>query len=301
MKTHSYVDAPFSNAAPKRPIVFFSPSSGGFRSQNTFLTEYLVSNGYVVVGFDHPDTSSRIVFPDGYIAHSLPDTWVNISSRATLARSEAKTENIMETNVRDMQFVTDAFQNVKPGTPLGRFSEKMDFDHAAAIGHSFGGAAAAELCRIDSRFKTGLNMDGWMFGPINERGVGKPFLFMVEGYPLAAPDAGPFEDNENGIGRMGDRQFYDAIQTSLTRSGGCAIRLIGGNHGSFSDLVLFQREWPWRRSEDLDPAIAHQVVTEIVKAFLDQYLKGESSEMKVVTSRYARFIEARCFSTAPRM
>lgn len=294
VRTHAFVDAPFDQTAKNWPVVFFSPSSGGFRSQDTFLTENLVANGYIVVGFDHPDTSSRIAFPDGYLAHSLPDTWVNIESRAALARSTPKTTNILETNVRDMQYVYDAFERADPESELGRIAAHMDFSESAAVGHSFGGGAAAELCRIDSRFKTGVNMDGWMFGGVNQEGTRKPFLFLVEGMRLSPLEPGPFPDNEDGVGRMGDRDFLEAAEGSVKHWGGCVIRLLGANHASFSDMALYQRPLPWRQTDEPSPEMLHVVVRDVVRSFLDDQLKGGRSELAASISKYSRSLEVQC-------
>ncbi len=300
VRTHACIDAPFAPGQTKWPVVFFSPSSGGFRSQNTFMAEYLVSRGYIFVAFDHPDTSSRVVFPDKSVMHSLPDVWLDLTSHANMRRSEVKTTDILETNVADMRFTLDQLERSGPSDSLYAVSRYIDFSRVAAVGHSFGGAAAAEACRLDPRFRTGVNMDGWMFGEVNTAGVGKPFLFLVEGQPLDHPDEGPFTDDEPGLGREGDAQFFKAAQNSVAHSGGCLIRLMNANHGSFSDMALYVRPYPWRHNDGLDAQLGHHIVNELVGAFLDDELGRSNDLFPKTIQQNDRFIEAECGTLAPR-
>ncbi|MFL6449393.1 MAG: thioesterase domain-containing protein [Bryobacteraceae bacterium] len=99
VRTHAAIGAAPQPSAGRWPVVFFSPSAGGYRSQNTFVVESLVSHGYAVVTFDHPDTSSRVVFGDGSVMHSLPDVWLNLSSERNWKASVPKTESILTMNV----------------------------------------------------------------------------------------------------------------------------------------------------------------------------------------------------------
>jgi len=43
-------------------------------------------------------------------------------------------------------------------------------------GHSFGGSAAAAVLAADSRFVAGIDVDGFVIGPVSKQGVDKPFL-----------------------------------------------------------------------------------------------------------------------------
>jgi predicted dienelactone hydrolase len=52
VKTHSYWNLPVADEPAVFPVLLFSPSSSGFRSQNTFEVEELVSQGYIVVAID---------------------------------------------------------------------------------------------------------------------------------------------------------------------------------------------------------------------------------------------------------
>ncbi len=229
------------------------------------------------MGLDHPYSSSRVAFPDGSVIDSLPNDWLNMDSRETWARSAPVVEATLETRVRDVQFAFDVMQHDRLQGKAGEVARAVDFQRAAAVGHSFGGAVAAELCRIDTRFSAGANLDGWMFGGIREHGVDKPFLFVVEDDPFWLKNDGPFPDTSDGTGRLGTKDFHDSIYRSVERWGGYVLRPFGSSHEEFSDVSLYLR---WPLSGDATPPSQIMSVTgEFVLAFLDQYLKGRTSAL----------------------
>ncbi|SFF35602.1 Platelet-activating factor acetylhydrolase, isoform II [Paenibacillus algorifonticola] len=63
--THVLEGAELSTAEASYPVVLFSPGIRSTRFQSMTAIEELVSNGYIVVGMDHPFTSAKVDFPDG--------------------------------------------------------------------------------------------------------------------------------------------------------------------------------------------------------------------------------------------
>ena len=279
IKTHSCVDAPVLPSKEKWPLVFFSPSSGGYRSQNTFLVEDLVSHGYVVVGMDHPYSSSRVAFPDGSVAYLdlQRNAWLYLGSRADLAESMPRVEAMLDTNVRDIQFAYEQMQQGRLGGKAAEVSRGVDFERTAAMGHSFGGGAAAELCRIDPRFVAGINFDGEMFHDFRNTGIDKPFLYVIEDSPLWFKNDPPFGDDFDGTVRWVTKEFHDSIRASIHRWGGYILRPVGASHGSFSDLILYLR-WPvGDKIPNPEPIL--QLTRDFTLAFLNQHLKHEPSAL----------------------
>lgn len=277
VKTHARLDAQPLNHPDHFPVVFFSPSCGGYRSQNTFLAEYLVSYGYIVVGFDHPDTCARVPFPDGSVAKGLPDAWLDLHSRAALERSTIRSERILRTNVQDMQFVLDQLTQPATDLRLSAIARHMDLSRTAAVGHSFGGAAAAEACRIDWRFRAGVNMDGWMFPGVTEHGIRQPFLFLIEDDPLWFTNEGPYPDNFEGMVRWGTLEYHQSIRRDVALCGGRVATLLTGTHLDFSDMPLFEPPWPWTAKRRVPLETLHAAVNKLVLAFLDETLKGRQN------------------------
>ena len=279
VKTNARIDAPAAQIPGGFPVVFFSPSSGGYRSQNTFLTEFLVSYGYIVIGFDHPDSCARVPFPDGSVMKGLPDAWLNLESRTALEQSTIKCQRILETNVQDMQYLLDQMAIGARGRQIDGIAGHMDLTRVAAMGHSFGGAVAAELCRRDPRFRAGVNMDGWMLGDVTKYGISRPFLFLIEDDPLWFKNDGPYSDNFEGMVRLGTLQYHESIRHDLARWGGRLAMLRGSTHPDFSDMPLFERPWPWAAKRPVPIETLHRAVSLLVMAFLDDSLKQRESEL----------------------
>jgi pimeloyl-ACP methyl ester carboxylesterase len=294
VKTHAWTDAPLLTGGQKFPVIFFSPAAGGNRNQNTYLSEFLVSHGYVVIAFDHPDSCARVPFPDGSVIKGLPDVWLNLDSREALAQSSIRTEHILQTNVGDMEYLLNQLESSAVPPHLNAIAQEMDFQRIAAVGHSFGGAAAAELCRTDPRFRAGINMDGWMFSGVNEHGIPRPFLFMIEDDPLWFKNEGPYPDNTDGTTRWGTRQYHDAIQHSVRLWGGCIARLRNGTHEDFADGALYRRSWPWVAGRSPSVQLLHEAIKRLALAFLDENLKNKTGAMAAARVQLADYFDLNC-------
>jgi len=112
----SYRDAPVTTEE-KFPLVVLSHGYTGYRTIMFYLAEHLASQGYVVVGIDHTDsTTGEVDFEKAPYA-GFPSTLIN--------------------RARDQQFVLDHFSVLESG--LGK---QIDSDNAAVIGYSMGGYGA---------------------------------------------------------------------------------------------------------------------------------------------------------------
>ena len=278
VRTHSFWDLPAAEEPREFPVLLFSPSSGGFRSQNTFQVEELVSQGYIVVGIDHPYSSSRVVFPDGRIAYSLP--WVDTSTQAAYEVSNRKAELMLEDHVADASFVLDEMGRWnRPGStePL---AGRMDLTRVGVFGHSFGGALAASLCLADPRVVAGINMDGWTFGNAEKTGIAKPFFFMNSGNGRG-PDRAELNKLSGGARVEGERDLIDwqSMESSLKHFGGYHLIILGSDHGNYSDLVLFRRVPAFRGPRPLDPYLVFEIINAYTLAFFDRYIRNRPAPL----------------------
>jgi len=78
--------------------------------------------------------------------------------------------------VEDIQFIADTLGDLP--APVAAFSESIDTGGFGVFGMSFGGGAAGEFCKIDSRCKAGVNLDGTQFGRRWNQAVSAPFLML---------------------------------------------------------------------------------------------------------------------------
>lgn len=166
-----------SHDQPRYPLVIFSHGLKSLSAFNRALLQDLASHGYIVVGINHtygcftPTLLKKTHFNfDPALALAFEQT-----SQEGLDAYLERLENEIETWVTDIQFVATklAQLNAEESPFVGRFN----LEAIGVYGHSLGGAAAAEACRRDERFKAGISLDGSLI----KRTIGgfsKPFMFI---------------------------------------------------------------------------------------------------------------------------
>jgi predicted dienelactone hydrolase len=110
----------------------------------------------------------------------------------------------------------DAEQQPLPKNMRGAF----DLSKVGIFGHSLGGATAAAAMHDDRRFKAGINMDGFLFGPVIETGLRRPFMFMETEIHGRSTDPGW-------------AKFWDR-----SRGPRLDLKLRGSLHFTYSDLAV---------------------------------------------------------------
>ncbi len=183
VQTHAAPGAPLAVTPSRFPLVLFAPSWTGRRNQNTVQAEELASHGFVVVGIDHPYSTDLTIFPDGRKARSNLSEFLDCSSDETVTACVRAANSQLNLRTADVRFVLDELELFNHNDPDGLLTGRLDTERVGIFGHSFGGAVAAEVCRTDARFKAGANYDGLLFGGVLEQGIGKPFLFLMDGRP----------------------------------------------------------------------------------------------------------------------
>jgi len=178
--THTYPDAPVSDALASFPVIVYSHGWRGFRTINLNQIETLASEGYIVVTIDHTYASSMVVFPGGRQvgadADALPDE-DDVGPTAFLAAGS----RLIDVLALDLQFVVDELEDINRGrrsTPLG---QRLDLTRLGLFGHSLGGGAVITFCATDFRCRAGIGFDPWV-EPVEpaiiERGLKIPFAFV---------------------------------------------------------------------------------------------------------------------------
>jgi hypothetical protein len=248
------------------------------RFQNTFETEEMASHGFIVVAIDHPYDSDLVVFPDGRrIPASKEACLLDFTSEDALALSRHKVERRLAVRVADTLFVLDQLERWNKTDRASRFFGRMDLRHIGMIGHSFGGAVTAEVCRVDSRVRAGVNMDGSMFGTVKTAGVPKPFLFMFDATPR--PSKAELE-SPVGTVRRAARELegdYEDIDRSMSRYGGYFLQVPGLEHMNYTDYPLYSQFKSWSGAGAIDIRRAHELTNRITLAFFRRELLNDVS------------------------
>jgi hypothetical protein len=191
----------FTNARPRssiRGIVLMTPGWGLPVATLTGITVDLASRGYVVVTADHPHDALILEAPDG-----------------TLIANSLDAAASYDAQIVDLRLVLDALPRLVPqarrSTPIG------------VVGHSIGGAAAAELVLIDQRVRVGVNLDGSSRGAVVTAGLDAPFAMML--------------DRDHDLDTVvGTKEFLSNLR------GPRRVKRLDVLHLGFTDFVVFNPE-----------------------------------------------------------
>jgi hypothetical protein len=275
--TNSRLGAPVRSGVHK--VVFFHHGLCGTRSDATVVNEQLASLGFVVVALGNTHESTAVEFPGGRVEARSDPAFCLTGRDPFSAPNQAILRRLLDVRVADVRFTLDQLDRINrganpsaDGAPLPRgIARSMDTRRVGIFGHSFGGGTAAAVMREDRRFVAGVNLDGFVIGPVATEGLRKPFLVLGSSYhePGQAPD---------------QDQSWTTFLPAL--SGWHRwFRLTDAGHYRFIDLGGSVRKWgleaeikpnnpeEWRLVfGDIDDALSLEIVRVLVAAFFRQFL-----------------------------
>ncbi|PLX10017.1 MAG: hypothetical protein C0594_05505 [Marinilabiliales bacterium] len=275
-KTNSLVDAAVAEQK-QYPVVLFSHGYGiGLSEFYHSILENIASQGYIVLAIVHPYESVIVEFPDGRSTkiRNFPNLirfnhefkkfkkaikYIDSdeSYEALLADADQNSEFIKRSQkiwTDDTRFILSMLRAGNEKCDWGVLSGHMDADQVAALGHSFGGSVTGQLCAEEESIKIGINMDGWQFGDVFNKGVKTPFLFIGA--------------EQNG--------WYDIFYRNNTKAYYSSI-LKNTQHFSFSDFSVLPNIGEKKRKKYItsdNPLVELQQTNELIVSFLNHFLKG---------------------------
>jgi dienelactone hydrolase len=200
VRGHSLREANFSPQQRSYPVVILRAGASSGVLNYSSLAEDLASHGYVVVGFDAPYRTGRVVFPDGRVmyrtAQNSPERCV-VPDRVQM---EQCVSPVFRAWTADTAFVLDRLAQLN--TSAGKFSGRLDLTRVGVVGHSFGGAVAAQFCHDDARCKAGVDIDGAPHGSVIQEGLRQPFLFLLSDHAHEAGSAQILADIQSIYDRL---------------------------------------------------------------------------------------------------
>src|SRR5437868_4938222 len=268
---HSVGGAPLSPKQASYPVVLFRAGASAPVINYSTLAEDLASHGYVVVGFDAPYRTGRIVFPDGRVIGRTPANNPELAIGST--DSAKMITRLLDAWTKDMSFALDRLQQLNQADPTGRLTRHLDLDHVGAYGHSFGGAVVAQFCHDDPRCKSGLDIDGAPLGNVIQSGINRPFLFLLS-------------DHSHDVGPEVDRIKADiqSIYDHLPANARYRVEIRGANHFTFSDDGALLKSRVFRGvlrvfgKLSIDGRQQLGATAFCVHTFFDRYLKADGQE-----------------------
>ena len=262
--------------APGRfPLIVYSHGMGAYAEANHFLCMELCSHGYNILAVGHAFDSAANEYEDGSVDYfdkslNMKTYQPFLSGAAATLRfcSDRKSSSeelgmkfrvlqekyynfligYLDERAKDVRTVTDE--------AIKRFKDRIDLTHGIGItGHSMGGATAYYLCRHDSQFTAGINLDGILIGRYDGMMMQKPF------YQINC---------ENNINV--------SVQAALQTSAPFYWEVFKGmQHHGFCDLKFFIPVSAVVGK--MPPSVFHENLCRIHKTFFDRYLKDSPEEV----------------------
>ena len=276
IRVHAVADAPIADSQPAYPVLVFSTGFGNLPSDYTSLIEDIVSHGYVVLGITSTYSAPVVRFPDGRRANHLAAA----SFPRGLSQAIRSAGNRMvKVWAADVRFAVDRLAQMNSDAK-SRFRGHLDLSRVGMFGQPFGGAAAAEACRTDPRCKAAVDIDGNLFGDVLDKGIQRPFLFILSDWKLRPPwlqktlasvSVKRFQQEQHQL----KQEMQDACQDSAH----CwKVHIPGTRHFNFTDLpVLYS---PGMRMlgylGPVDGVKGLEETSSCVRLFFDKLLKQPS-------------------------
>ncbi len=290
--TNSYKDVPLSGKNSKFPLLIFNHGFSSYMEQNTILMEHLASFGYIIVSVGHP-YDGVASYPDG---RSIPVDFESIRDLSKDARQNQKTfkKNIeqlarndlsiedvkrytknylnaskalndkVEMWVDDVRFITDILEKMNEGLIQSKFAHRLSFEKGIGVfGQSYGGAASILFCCLDDRLKCGINIDGAMYGGMDDK------------YKYRQPTM--YLDSDMLPGRS--RYFFNINEDDTYH-----VMIKDSKHLDYSDYTYLLKNWLLKLTRlfgKIDGSLMIKITNDYVRSFFDKYITLVSPKYSV--------------------
>ncbi|MFA6263724.1 MAG: dienelactone hydrolase family protein [Candidatus Babeliales bacterium] len=228
LKVYEEPNAPLVSDGKKFPIIIMSHGWGALLHGWTWFCELLASNGYVVVGINHPYVAEVIRYPDGRTIKTL------VFKKAAERKQEggeqryrAWKEDQVAVCAQDISSVVTQLEDLVLQSTMP-WSTYIDLDRIGVMGGSFGGTTAMRACRKDQRIKCCIDMDGCLRGEDATAVFTKPCMMIVG------------SNSDQWVGRQGDSDLatINALQKRYQNTFNKVV-IEGAGHGVFSDIPFY--------------------------------------------------------------
>jgi dienelactone hydrolase len=195
VETHAREAAAPAQEPGPFPVILLSPGNATNVAFYATLAEELASHGFAVIGVDHPYQVAAVALDAGVAVYEGDGAG---DPQTAVARK-------IKERTADLAFVLDRLAGDSAGLEV--LAGRLDLQRIGVVGHSNGGIAAAELCRLDPRVDACMNVDGQSAGgPLsatpNPEAPTKPFLFLTKERELHPALAALFEAGGTGTWRV---------------------------------------------------------------------------------------------------
>ncbi|MGW6200588.1 alpha/beta hydrolase [Kribbella sp. NPDC055110] len=218
--------------APGRyPVVVLMPGMGLSAPMYAALAEDLASHGYLVAGVT-PTYSANLTVLGGQTIASKPDANPPNLGESTEGAQQVG-DHLVGVWAADARFAAGMVAKELPNSVESAVGPSY-------VGHSFGGAASLEACRLDARCAAAIDLDGTQFGEVVKKGVKAPIMLLGADDSCITSVCGPDAKNDH------DRDRALSLLKASTGTSWCAT-IPGTRHFNFTDYGVYYLAYPLRR------------------------------------------------------
>lgn len=227
---------PLEQSIEKYPVMFFSHGYASAADFSTILAEQMASYGVIVVAVEH-------AFDAAVTYYASNDELVPFDAAPPIDVLKNEEEfwkfrgHHLAIRTADVLFCANVLKqlnkggNVQYGPELATLlHNRIDTANFMAIGHSFGGATAINLCNSDPAFRTAVGLDAWLSPlpkQLKQSGLRVPILLI---------QARQFPDEDRFWSSSNRQDSIDAVR----RSPGSRLYIVDdATHQDFLDLVVY--------------------------------------------------------------
>jgi pimeloyl-ACP methyl ester carboxylesterase len=203
----------------------------------------------------------------------------------------AERGEVCEYKAADLASVTDYLEGLD-ATPVGLACDRLDFTRIGALGHSMGGDAALQWCRVDPRCKAAVNLDGALWSAVGSVGVERPVLQILTQHPEFQMTG----EQAVAAGITQDPAWHDAERAlafdgwrTVQRTGkpACTVQVSGATHMSFMDLPFLplSDDSPARAmlsQTSIDATRMWRLTSDLLLAFFAEHRDGAASTITTI-------------------
>jgi hypothetical protein len=273
LETSALLDIDVMALPWKIPFIVFSHGLGVSRSSYTALTQEIASHGNVVALIDHPYGGVTVLANGEAVA---ADGEPNAEAAARTAAVWAADASFVVTTMR-------GYLESRNAPPIMRHAAILtDWNKVGMVGHSLGGVAAFEACRVDKRFKACVNMDGGNIAMFETTGIPRPTLLL-----RSQPQYTDEELTAKGRTRAAWDELGENIKAEVAKVLGkntnvpaFSVQFAGTNHSHFSDYpFVYPQSISRFGGRNMDASRVFQLTSEYVRGFFDCYLQGRPADI----------------------
>jgi platelet-activating factor acetylhydrolase len=273
----------------KFPVVVFSHGLTAMRSAYSLIHCDLASHGYIVAAVEHKDGSACLSYTktksedtgdDGPIYEDKWIEYIKTDVNALPLRYNQVKQRASEMSLA-LDFLTtlgkgQEFEDLlKNDFDFKQFKDRIDLDHVAAMGHSYGGGTTVVTLANDLRFRCGVALDTWMFPVYNE-------VYDLVKTPLVFINSWDFQWAQNVECMM--KLVKEPDETGFSTCQMFTIR--DSNHLSHCDKPFLYpssyMKWLGYYSPDGDIYEVHDASLKLTYAFLDRHLWNDPSPQPIL-------------------